>query len=872
MSRHKHQQRVVVFGAGIAGLTAAHELVDRGFHVDVYERDPNDGQEPGPAIGGMARSQWCYLPVPYHPGRPVPPALGILVDRLRDLVRENRQTFEATAERQVQGGAVETFVSSEAILKLLDPLTDDLVTVLAEGADFDQLDDDTFPPNLDPAVFSATAASPRPAQIEDRPYHCVDMVSMNPDNRDLPEDDEFSMLRQKIRIVSDWMRAASPAPTCRVEIRARAFHPKQQVRKMLILRLLLVVIGILLWKAHEKLGDPPENPADWTDEKWDDFLKFLARFTFIPVDGSTAALWENNDDSRLAVHPEISNAVVFTARQCELPGEHGFRFFPSFYRHVFDTMQRTPVTWRTRADHEYPSGTTYDNLVATGALGIGVKADPANARRRSFIVERRMARSVEELRDFFDEFRSNLDHSARDGAHMGAATLKYLTSCRERREGEYEHVSWSDFAELDRMTPLARRDLDRMPAVIAALNGSQSDARSQGSISLQLIFDQFTDGSRSDGTLNGPTSNAWFRHWRAHLERLGVAFHKGELTDFKGDRVKGVTPVVTVSDVPREMAPAEAYVLALDLPGAAKLRAPFLAAAKKAGVAAPDFEALGGFIDADGLADDLAKAEPTGPLQHLSGVQYFFRGHVRFPEAHMLYVDLPWGLTSISQRQFWRSQRSDDDVIATVLSVDIAVFHAKGLNKKTAWECTDQELAEEVWKQIRETLKGGVKGLPSLPADGKVENPVAYWVDRNIPFDRARGRRSNATPFLVNRTSEYQKRPGVPGDYKVNAGKYVLCGTFMRTWTRVTSMESANESARHAVNALLFRDPARTRPDGPLSFEGDLCRVWSPEDHELPDANRLKELDKKLWDEGAPHAMDILGVDALIDRVFPSTR
>lgn len=31
------------------------------------------------------------------------------------------------------------------------------------------------------------------------------------------------------------------------------------------------------------------------------------------------------------------------AEQSRLPGEHGFRFFPSFYRHVFDTMSRIPV-------------------------------------------------------------------------------------------------------------------------------------------------------------------------------------------------------------------------------------------------------------------------------------------------------------------------------------------------------------------------------------------------------------------------------------------------------------------------------------------------------------------------------------------------
>jgi uncharacterized protein with NAD-binding domain and iron-sulfur cluster len=43
-----------------------------------------------------------------------------------------------------------------------------------------------------------------------------------------------------------------------------------------------------------------------------------------------------------------------------LPGEHGFRFFPGFYRHVIDTMRRTPYG---------PRGNIFDNLrVATRAL------------------------------------------------------------------------------------------------------------------------------------------------------------------------------------------------------------------------------------------------------------------------------------------------------------------------------------------------------------------------------------------------------------------------------------------------------------------------------------------------------------------------
>src|SRR5215470_98606 len=40
-----------------------------------------------------------------------------------------------------------------------------------------------------------------------------------------------------------------------------------------------------------------------------------------------------------------------------LPGEHGFRFFPGFYKHVTDTMRRIPYG---------ANGNAYDNLtVAT---------------------------------------------------------------------------------------------------------------------------------------------------------------------------------------------------------------------------------------------------------------------------------------------------------------------------------------------------------------------------------------------------------------------------------------------------------------------------------------------------------------------------
>jgi uncharacterized protein with NAD-binding domain and iron-sulfur cluster len=48
--------KVVIIGAGIAGLTVAHELVEKGFDVDVYEKDS--------IAGGMARSTRTHEGVP----------------------------------------------------------------------------------------------------------------------------------------------------------------------------------------------------------------------------------------------------------------------------------------------------------------------------------------------------------------------------------------------------------------------------------------------------------------------------------------------------------------------------------------------------------------------------------------------------------------------------------------------------------------------------------------------------------------------------------------------------------------------------------------------------------------------------------------
>ena len=61
--------------------------------------------------------------------------------------------------------------------------------------------------------------------------------------------------------------------------------------------------------------------------------------------------------------------------QHRLPGEHGFRFFPGFYKHVIDTMRRTP---------SFDGRQASDHLMPTTRRGSRSTASPHSSFRRSF--------------------------------------------------------------------------------------------------------------------------------------------------------------------------------------------------------------------------------------------------------------------------------------------------------------------------------------------------------------------------------------------------------------------------------------------------------------------------------------------------------
>src|SRR5262249_19823970 len=114
----------------------------------------------------------------------------------------------------------------------------------------------------------------------------------------------------------------------------------------------------------------------------------------------------------------------------DLPGEHGFRFFPGFYKHVPDTMKRIP----------YRGGTVFDNLVNTAETQI------ARVDKTELFMPAHFPATPEDLLKSFEFFfTDDLGLSPQDLRHYVERLLVLLTSCTERRFAEYEHIDWWKF-------------------------------------------------------------------------------------------------------------------------------------------------------------------------------------------------------------------------------------------------------------------------------------------------------------------------------------------------------------------------------------------------------------------------------------------
>ena len=198
-----------------------------------------------------------------------------------------------------------------------------------------------------------------------------------------------------------------------------------------------------------------------------------------------------------------------------LPGEHGFRFFPGFYKHVIDTMRRIPsFDGRKVADH----------LVPTTRVGFTQYGKP------TFLVPAVFPRTPGDagtvLRDILLAFGPITDLTPDDLAFFGARIWQILTSCQQRRLGEYERTSWWEFVGAEQRSASYQKFLAAgITRSLVAAKARKASTRTIGDMFVQLMLTIVNPiAGSTDRVLDGPTNLVWIDPWRTYLESRGVQY------------------------------------------------------------------------------------------------------------------------------------------------------------------------------------------------------------------------------------------------------------------------------------------------------------------------------------------------------------
>ncbi len=438
------------------------------------------------------------------------------------------------------------------------------------------------------------------------------------------------------------------------------------------------------------------------------------------------------------------------------PGEHGFRFFPSFYRHLPDTMSRIP----------YGAGHVTDNLNQATRIWV------TRAGQTRIELPAKYPQAPEDWVSALHFLFSGIGVPDSEVDFFLDRLLVLATSCQERRDSEYENVTWWNFVGASTRSreyqSLLAEGLTRSLVAVKAESGS---TRTVGYILLQLLYGILSPAG-FDRSLAGPTSDVWITPWIDYLQFRGAQIEtEVEVAEFQAN-AHGLTGVAIRQNGVTRTVSADYYVAALPV----EVMQPLVTGSLKQYV-----PALAGL-------QNITTA-------WMNGIQFYLKIDVPLNRGHTLYSDSPWALTSISQNQFWTVKPLagfGDGSIGGILSVDISDWNAKGINGKTAMQCAPDEIAAETWAQLKQQLNVGGELLQDA-------NLVRYFLDPDIQFPNPTGASFNAEPLMINTAGSLQYRP----DASTALANFFLASDYVRTYTDLACMEAANEAARRAVNGIL---------------------------------------------------------------------
>jgi 15-cis-phytoene desaturase len=590
---------------------------------------------------------------------------------------------------------------------------------------------------------------------------------------------------------------------------------------------------------------------------------------------------------RRSVFGGKARSVAFSPKAGgSLPAEHGFRFFPGFYKHVIDTMTAIPCE---RSTTGFVAG-NLETVSELRALG-DVKGDPV----LGVLPLRPLLKALPDWVTFLPSFLDvtpgpdGKPLTGADLAFFGGRIWTFLAMCKERRESALEGVSWSTFVGSNRSYVYEKYLAVGLTRNLVACKAEKASAFTVGTVGLQLLIDAgsgLVGSSSFDRVLDGPTSAVWIDPWVAHLEGRGVAFHPDrELSAIDLDAGPGAPRVARVHFAATATTP-DARAAVGDTADTrarqlARLR-PEQAHEELAARPGRDVEVAEGdyyvfALPVEQMAtfvtDRIKEAVPewaglpelAESVEWMNGVLFYMTDRNDLPTAHTDYLDSDWALTSIDQGPRlwpdWLEMRGTDPEVQEIISVDVSDWTAPRTTGphagKSASELTRDQVIEETWTQV----KAATVGRFGYAIDDRsrkyafVDDDIAERqnVRKLLTYHRWRRAKggsdqpllTNAEPLLVNQVGTRKLRP----DAASSAQNAFLASDYVKTYTDLATMEGANEAARRAVNAILS-----------LEQRDDLCSLFPLEE---PLA-WLRDWDLQRFRRGLPQSRAALAMGTVV--------
>lgn len=521
-----------------------------------------------------------------------------------------------------------------------------------------------------------------------------------------------------------------------------------------------------------------------------------------------------------------------------LPNEHGFRFFPGFYKHITETMKEIPLAGGGNVYKNNLVNTEYYTFLFTGKPGrLDVPIHIGGSIKKLHF--RKLIRQLKQLREQISHSGVKVEKAGQE--KFAEKMLEVYTTCNERIESTYDNISWTDFIDArgtaekygaDYETLLATGISKNLVAVRADVANSRTGAKLVGHMIWHILN---PSAPPADKLLNAPTKDAWLDPWINFLKSKGLKIladrrvvkfefdpKEKKVTGIKHDNVENLKyqkwnfyddPENTKS-LPVEGDAGTHFICAMPIEKTKEI--------------------LNRSWIIDPATQDKIYMSKTDPAlgnykklyrytEWMNGIMYYFDEDIDITNGHITVADEDAAVTMISQLQYWEEYLKDNPVIyknpdtgeesgiKTVLSVIVSNWNAKSkyIEKKGVRlkDLDKEEVVEEIKEIVFRCEDASGQKLDRFRKNLKhhfLDNSIMRYDETktdpsNLPNPDDRPFLYNKEPLFINKIYTYHLRPEACTQFS----NFCMASDYLKTNADLGCMDSADEAARRAVNNIL---------------------------------------------------------------------